>query len=209
MGRGAATAGDVLVIRAADGKVLWTKSLGVGRGSAPFIAGDGVYLSLSDNRIVALALESGEPRWERTLPGKPGELLVLDDRLFVGADDKCFYCLNTKHGKNRWRWRTGGKPVGAAAIDEKHVYYIGLDNILWALDRNGGTLKWKAQMPGAPVGRPHRARHGRRRGCRAGRGVWLSDRDRRAAWQGVVPPPTSPRRRRCWSARARRCRASR
>ncbi len=150
----AATAGDVLVIRAADGKVLWTKSLGVVAVARPFIAGDGVYLSLSDNRIVALALESGEPRWERTLPGRPGELLVLDDRLFVGADDKYFYCLNTKHGKNRWRWRTGGKPVGAAAIDEKHVYYIGLDNILWALDRNGGTLKWKAQMPVRPSGGP-------------------------------------------------------
>ena len=150
----AAAAGDVLVIRAADGKILWTKALGVAAVARPFIAGDGVYLSLADNRVVALALENGDPRWERTLPGKPGELLVLDDRLFVGADDKYFYCLNTKHGKNRWRWRTGGKPVGAAAIDEQHVYYIGLDNILWALDRNGGTLKWKAQMPVRPSGGP-------------------------------------------------------
>jgi outer membrane protein assembly factor BamB len=149
-----ATATDVLVIRAADGKVLWTRSLGAAAVVRPFIAGDGVYFSLADNRVVALALQTGEPRWERTLPGKPGDLMVLDDRLFVGADDKYFYCLNIKHGKNRWRWRTGGRPVGPAAVDEKHVYYIGLDNILWALDRNGGTLKWKAEMPVRPSGGP-------------------------------------------------------
>jgi outer membrane protein assembly factor BamB len=128
--------------------------LGMVAVARPFIAGDGVYLSLSDNRIVALGLSRASHAGSARCPGGPAELLVLDDRLFVGADDKYFYCLNTKHGKNRWRWRTGGKPVGAAAIDEKHVYYIGLDNILWALDRNGGTLKWKAQMPVRPSGGP-------------------------------------------------------
>jgi outer membrane protein assembly factor BamB len=146
--------GDVFTIRASDGRVLWTRSLGTPAAERPFIAADGVYFSLSDNRVVALALLTGEPRWERTLPGRPGPLLVLDDRLFVGATDKFFYCLNTRNGKRRWRWRTGGRPAGAAAVDEERVYYVALDNILWALDRGNGVLKWRDLLPVRPAGGP-------------------------------------------------------
>jgi outer membrane protein assembly factor BamB len=74
--------------------------------------------------------------------------------LFVGAADKFFYCLNTKNGKRRWRWRTGGRPAGAAAVDEKRVYYVALDNILWALDRGNGVLKWRELLPVRPSGGP-------------------------------------------------------
>jgi outer membrane protein assembly factor BamB len=150
----AASGGDILTIRAADGQVLWTKSLGTKVVARPFIAADAVYFSLEDGRIVKLALLTGEPQWERKLPGRPGELLVLDDRLFVGSADRKFYCLDPKNGKERWHWRTGGKPVGAAAVDEKRVYYAPLDNILWALDRNTGVMRWRAEMPVRPASQP-------------------------------------------------------
>jgi outer membrane protein assembly factor BamB len=150
----AAADGTILTIRAADGQVLWTKSLGAKAAARPFIAGDGVYFALEDGRIVKLALMTGEPEWEQKLAGRPGELLVLDDRMFVGSADKYFYCLNTKTGKERWRWRTGGRPVGRAAVDAKRVYYVAMDNILWALDRSSGVMKWRAELPVRASGGP-------------------------------------------------------
>ncbi len=184
----AATAGDVLVIRrGADGKSCGRSRSARHGGAAVYRSRRRLLLALRSSRR-ALALLIGEPRWERTLPGKPGELLVLDDRLFVGADDKFFYCLNTKQrqeslaprGRRQARRR-------APAVDEKHVYYVALDNILWALDRNGGLAAVEGRdLPVRPVGRPARARHDRRRGRRRGRGVRLSGRRRRAARQGVV-----------------------
>ncbi len=150
----AAADGGVFTIRASDGAVLWTRALGTPVAERPFIAGDGVYFSMSDHRVVALSLLSGEPRWEHTLPGTPGPLFVLDDRLFVGASDKFFYCLATKDGNRKWRWRTGGRPAGPAAVDEKRVYYVALDDILWALDRGNGNLKWKALLAVRPSGGP-------------------------------------------------------
>jgi outer membrane protein assembly factor BamB len=150
----AAVGGDVMAVRAADGQVLWRRALGVNVIARPFIAADAVYFSLDDGRLISLTLLAGEPRWERKLPGRPGEMLVLDDRLFVGCDDKYFYCLNPKNGKRRWRWRTGGKPAGPPAVDETRVYYVALDNILWALNRRDGTLKWRAELPLRPSGGP-------------------------------------------------------
>ncbi len=128
--------------------------MGVKAAAAPFIAADGVYLSLEDGRVMKLALLTGEPQWEHMLPGRPGELLVLDDRIFVGCANKRFYCLNPKNGKERWHWRVGGRPVGRAAVDEKRVYYVALDNILWALDRGNGVMKWRAELPVRASGGP-------------------------------------------------------
>ena len=146
--------GTVMAVRGADGQVLWKKALGATLAARPFIAADAAYFSLSDHRVVSLSLLTGEPRWERTFAGTPGELLVLDDRLFVGAEDKFFYCLKTSNGKDRWRRRCGGKPSGSPAVDEKLVYYVAFDNILWAIDRNGGSLRWKANLPVRPSGGP-------------------------------------------------------
>ena len=80
----------------------------------------------------------------------------LSDKLTLtftveGAADKKLYCLDPKNGKERWHWRTGGKPVGAATVDEKRVYYAPLDNILWALDRQTGVMRWRAEMPVRPA----------------------------------------------------------
>jgi outer membrane protein assembly factor BamB len=151
---GAPAGGDVVAIRAADGYIVWTRSLGSPVGRRPVLNATGVYVSLEDGRVAALDLMTGTPRWERRLDGKPGELLVLDDRLFVGADDKYFYSLKTSNGKGRWKKRIGGRPAGRAAVDAKHVYYVALDNILWALDRNNGGLKWHQPLPVRPSGGP-------------------------------------------------------
>jgi len=151
---GAPASGDVVAIRATDGHVLWTRPLGAPVRVRPVITASGVYVSLDDGRVVALDLTTGTPRWERQLGGKPGDALVLDDRLFVGADDKHFYSLKTSNGSERWKKRIGGRPAGRAAVDAKRVYYVALDNILWALNRNSGVLAWYQPLPMRPSGGP-------------------------------------------------------
>jgi outer membrane protein assembly factor BamB len=144
----------VLPLGAADGRVLWTRSLGASVRARPAIAANAAYFSLDNSHVASLELLTGKPRWDRALPGKPGDLLVLDDRLFVGGEDKWFYCLNTENGDQRWRKRVGGKSAGVPAIDEKRVYYVALDNMLWVLDRNSGVMKWKQALPFRPSGGP-------------------------------------------------------
>jgi outer membrane protein assembly factor BamB len=149
-----ATGGDVLCLRAADGKVMWTQHVGAALQPGAGISGEVVYLGLADGAISAHRLADGTPIWTHKLGGAPSPILALDDRLFVGSKDKYFYCLDTKNGKRRWRWRTGGTIVGSAAVDERHVYFASLDNVLRALDRNGGSQRWKAGLTLRPSGGP-------------------------------------------------------
>jgi outer membrane protein assembly factor BamB len=149
-----ATSGDVLCLRASDGQVLWTRNLGSPVSARPTIGGDRVYLSLENGRVVALGLKDGASIWEHQLGGTPGPVFALDDRVFVGARDKFFYCLNTKNGKRRWRWRTGGTIVGTAVVDPKRVYFTALDNVVRGLDRNNGSQHWQAGLPLRPTSGP-------------------------------------------------------
>ena len=147
-------AGDVLALRASDGEVVWTRTLGAAASARPVGTATGVYVPLVDGRVVSLEPLTGAPRWERMIGGRPGDLLVLDDVVFAGADDKHFYSLDTDDGGVRWRQRVGGRPVGAAAVDDRRVYYVALDNILWAFDRGNGGRKWHEPLPVRPSGGP-------------------------------------------------------
>lgn len=149
-----ASGGDVLCLRAADGKVLWTHHLGAALQPGAAISGNVVYLGLADGTISAHTLTDGTPLWQHKLGGAPSPILALDDRIFVGAKDKFFYCLDTKDGDQRWRWRSAGTIVGLAAIDDHRVYFTALDNVLRALDRKGGSQRWKAGLSLRPSGGP-------------------------------------------------------
>lgn len=146
--------GELLALRATDGHVLWRQTLPAPASARPVAAAHGVYVPLADGQVVALALDTGVVRWTRRLGGAPADLLVLDDRLFLGADDRHFYCLNTSNGKIRWSHRIGARPAGAPVVDTARVYYVALDNILHAFDRGGGSRKWHRPLPIRPSGGP-------------------------------------------------------
>ncbi|HEX7085364.1 MAG TPA: PQQ-binding-like beta-propeller repeat protein [Vicinamibacterales bacterium] len=146
--------GELLALRAIDGHVLWRQPLSAPATARPIAAAHGVYVSLADGNVAALALDTGALRWTRKLGGPPADLLVLDDRLFVGAEDRHFYCLNTENGRIRWSQRIGARPAGAPVVDASRVYYIALDNILYAFDRGGGSRKWHRPLSVRPSGGP-------------------------------------------------------
>jgi outer membrane protein assembly factor BamB len=148
------TTGEVLAVHAREGRTLWTRSLGSPLRARPAVAADAVYLSLEDGRVVSLGLTAGDVRWERTLGGAPGDILPLDDRLFVGSRDRYFYCLKIKDGSVRWRFPSGLAIPGAPVVDERRVYFTSLDNVLRALDRGNGHMMWKRGLPLRPSGGP-------------------------------------------------------
>jgi outer membrane protein assembly factor BamB len=138
--------GELLAVRADDGKLVWRRQ--VGRLSAvPTVDGDRLMLPLADGRIVLASLLTGEERWSRAFGGAPGPALFDDERVFVGARDNHFYCLDARDGGIHWRWRTAADVVGPAAVDRDHVYFISLDNVLRALDRWHGGQRWRRPLP--------------------------------------------------------------
>mgnify|MGYP006156828443 CR=1 FL=1 len=145
--------GEIVALRASDGVELWRQQLYGELTVRPSIGGDELYVPVDDGRVISLELASGYVLWERRLSGSPEEVLALDD-LFVGTTDNYFYRLSQIDGRTIWRWRTGGDIVGRAAVDEERVFFVSLDNILRALDRDSGVQQWRRPLLGRPTSGP-------------------------------------------------------
>src|SRR5262249_9556953 len=130
--------------------IVWQRSLGSPASASASLAEDRVYVSASDGRLVALRVDTGEPVWERRLSGAGNEILVSGDRLYVGTKDNFFYCLLAKDRTIAWRWPTGGDVSGPPAADERHVFFVALDNVLRAMDRKSGAQVWMRPLPVRP-----------------------------------------------------------
>jgi outer membrane protein assembly factor BamB len=145
----AATVGSLAALRAADGSVVWRRELSPVE-YPPVIDGDLLIVPLMDEALVALRLKSGEQEWETVLGGRPGAPLAAGGKLYVSASDKRFYALDADTGRIEWPRRVGAAPRGAAAADDEYLYFVALDNVLRALDRGNGALKWMKGLPYRP-----------------------------------------------------------
>lgn len=153
----ATTSSEVLAFRAADGTLLWRRTVGTVAHARPALADHYVYLPGSDSRVVALRVDTGAPVWERRLGGAANEILVNGDRLYLGSQDRFFYCLNARDGSVEWRWQTGGPVIGLPVVDERTAYFVSLDNVLRALNKSSGVQRWKIPLPLRPATGPLRA----------------------------------------------------
>jgi outer membrane protein assembly factor BamB len=146
--------GWMLAIRAVDGKVVWRRDLGGALEGAPAPTGDRLYVPMHSGALLALALETGEPVWTTQFAEPVSGMLPLEDRLFVGSLDNRFYCLSARRGNPMWIWRAGADVIGIPVNDMSTVYFVALDNVLRAVDRNNGSMKWTRSMPIRPSAGP-------------------------------------------------------
>jgi outer membrane protein assembly factor BamB len=150
--------GDLIALRAQDGEIMWRQSLGSPLASTPTPAGDRVYLALADGRITALALATGVPAWTTPLNEPVTGMLALDDQLVVGTRGNRVYSVSLDRGRIRWSQKAGADIAGAPVADERFIYFAALDNMLRALDRKSGNLRWNRKLPSRPAAGPLRAR---------------------------------------------------
>jgi outer membrane protein assembly factor BamB len=150
------TSGDLAAYRAADGSLVWRRQLGSSLVSVPGPALDRLFLPLADNRLVAVLLATGETVWERKLKAPITALLALDDQIVFGTTAKEVSSVTLSQGRERWTRRLGGDLAGFPAADDKRIFFASRDNIVWAVDRGSGNLKWKATLASRPAGGPLR-----------------------------------------------------
>src|SRR5262249_23997779 len=83
----AATEKALTPYRAADGRTVWSRDIGLQRESAT-IEADNLYVPLQDGRLLALNLQDGADKWVRHLTGPLSEVLALPERVYVRSADK-------------------------------------------------------------------------------------------------------------------------
>ena len=137
-----ASAVRMLALRASDGSIVWQRETALQKDRGT-IDGNTLFVPLANGRLQAVDLASGATRWERRFAGSPAEPLVVGDRLYVGTNDKYFYCMKTSTGEVDWRIRVGAALRGRAATDGQRVFFVALDNLVRAVNRGNGALSWQ------------------------------------------------------------------
>ena len=135
---------------------------------------DAVYFASSaDFSVYALDAKTGKVRWVFFTAG-PVRLApaVVENRLYVGSDDGCVYCLSTDDGSLIWKFDVATKnsmvpgngrmisllPVRSGLIiDEGKVFFAaGLFPIqgtfLFALNAENGAVLWQQKIDVSPQG---------------------------------------------------------
>jgi outer membrane protein assembly factor BamB len=150
----ATSTGDVVARRARDGATLWRRPLDTPAHARPEITGTRIFVPTSDAAVVALDSRTGAPLWNTKLGKSGNEVLAAGERLYLGSEDRYFYCLNAGSGVVEWRWPTGANVIGRPVVDEQTVYFVSLDNVLRALNVSNGVQRWKSPLPVRPITGP-------------------------------------------------------
>lgn len=149
--------GDLVALDGSSGQIRWRAPLGAPLATAPGIGHDRLFAALDDRRIVALQLAAGTGAWSTALEQTATGLLVLDDQLLVGSRANRLHSLSLDSGRVRWAQRAAADVAGRPSADDEHIYFAALDNVLRALDRDNGNLRWRRNLPSRPRSGPLRS----------------------------------------------------
>ncbi len=132
-----------------------------------------IFGSSADDKVYALDARTGQVRWTFFTEGPVRLAPVVDeDRVYVGSDDGCVYCLSSDDGSLVWKYRVveqnrmvpgNGRMISmwpvrtGLVLDEGKVYFAaGLfptqGTYLIALSADNGAELWKQKINISPQG---------------------------------------------------------
>lgn len=162
--------GEVLALNPADGAVLWRKSVQTPLRSAPAAGGGMVFVVSIDNRLHALAADTGEVRWNHSgiietagLLGAPSPALG-SGALLVAYSSGELFALRLANGREIWSdnlasSRREGGVMSIAAIRGQPVLAAGGQAALAisnsgrmvAIDTRSGQRAWDQRISGSQM----------------------------------------------------------
>lgn len=106
-------------------------------------AGETVIQANALDGILAYGRESGRVIWRRPIPnGVEASIALVNETLFVGANDGQFYSLNAETGEVNWTFPTRIENLSEPLVSEGVVYFLSGNNSLYALDASTGKQLW-------------------------------------------------------------------
>lgn len=72
--------------------------------------------------------------------------LLIDDQLYFGSDDSCFYALNSANGTLVYKFTTRGKVRGNPSVFASNIVFSSDDGWVYCLKRRSGELLWKTRI---------------------------------------------------------------
>jgi outer membrane protein assembly factor BamB len=109
----------------------------------PLVYKDLVIQSNGVDGIAAFDRLKGEERWRLSIEnGAEPSATLINDRLFIGAGDGQFYCIQADNGKVLWTFPTRIETLSEPLLAEGVIYILTGNNTLYALDAVSGKQLW-------------------------------------------------------------------
>ena len=139
----------IIALEASTGRQLWEVTVPSPLDHSVALAGDLLYVGLTDHRVVAVDLETRQFRWSYKTEGPiASSPIVADGVVYVGSGDSSLYALDAASGKVLWNEKIVGEVRSAPAVSDGHVYAA--DNLgnLYVFDARTGQSKLRFRTEG-------------------------------------------------------------
>ncbi len=139
----------IIALEASMGQLLWEVTVPSPLDHSVALAGDLLYVGLTDHRVVAVDLETQQFRWSYKTEGPiASSPIVADGIVYVGSGDNALNALDAASGDVLWREDIAGEVRAAPAVSEGHVYAA--DNLgnLYVFDARTGQSKLRFRTEG-------------------------------------------------------------
>jgi len=150
--------GNLYAFDLKTGKKLWMSEHGAPHlilkaSSSPILLGKLVLVGFSDGKLDAVDVETGRVVWQRSIAYASGssdverlvdidaDPLARGDTVYLATYQGYVGALTLSNGQFLW-----SKPSSIyknMAIDDENVYVSDNDDVLWAISRQTGHVKWK------------------------------------------------------------------
>ncbi|MEO1709644.1 MAG: PQQ-binding-like beta-propeller repeat protein [Pseudomonadota bacterium] len=145
-------------VDAKTGAVRWKASTGDDTDASPVIYDEFVYAAAEEKApfVHCFAREDGKKLWSydnkaRAYFSTPA---IVDDRIYVGADDGRLHCINARTGKPIWQFQTRAAVWSSPCVVDGKVIFGSRDFHLYCLDATDGREVWKVRLDGRIISSP-------------------------------------------------------
>lgn len=139
----------IIALDAVTGEQLWEVTVPSPLDHSVALAGDLLYVGLTDHRVVAVDLETQQFRWSYKTGGPiASSPIVAGGVVYVGSGDSSLYALDAASGKVLWTEKIVGEVRSAPAVSDGRVYAA--DNLgnLYVFDARTGQSKLRFRTEG-------------------------------------------------------------
>ncbi|MFD2673158.1 outer membrane protein assembly factor BamB family protein [Marinicrinis sediminis] len=158
--------GILHVLHAKTGQLQWTFDTGEAQSemdqwdyydSSPLLAGDKIVFGHANRMVYAVHRENQNLVWSNRLEAPVKSTGVADQaHVYIGDWDGRVYALHVADGEISWTYKTQGngrhKAIQANLTEHEGTLYVpARDFLIYALDAQTGTEKWKVTTPAWPA----------------------------------------------------------
>ncbi len=141
--------GQIIALRAADGKRVWRVVLGSRTESSPLIDGDRVVFGTEKGEVLALNRANGRVIWRYRANGAVKAAVAQEgNTLYVGDYSGRMHAIWARSGKRRWVSDLGGSLYSTPAVAYGRVFVGNIDRSVVAIGAETGRIAWRRRAKG-------------------------------------------------------------